>query len=353
MVRPDQKDWVARTDLTEFTINTSISETTKFAPFELNGGYMPSMIKEICNDSVIPNGIRNFACQALINLAAAHDSIIEALVYLSTENLNLPKGRARKLCPKWVEPYKIETAQPEVSKYTLELPQALRERQLFLSFRVSKLRPYHATDDTMFPNHVTPEPYDFGAADDQEWFVDEIIGHRWNTDNQLEFENCRELEALDRYLELQGVKHPAGLSKKIADKYELQHCVFTQADTLKKREVSPLQQQPKQKKVHAERPARPAGSTSVAPFPYSKMAAEDLIDPQPMEEELAVVERQTPLRPRGYVQLPQIAVQWYVTGNMAVFAEGVEVSFPQDLPRRSEADALPVGPLTRYEIPVR
>ncbi|KAG6805747.1 hypothetical protein H0H92_014169, partial [Tricholoma furcatifolium] len=123
MVRPDQKDWVARTDLTEFAINASISETTKFAPFELNGGYMPSMIKEIRNDSVIPNGIRDFARQALMNLASAHDSIIEArvfqtrnankrrgeepalqkgsLVYLSTENLNLPKGRARKLCPKW------------------------------------------------------------------------------------------------------------------------------------------------------------------------------------------------------------------------------------------------------------
>ncbi|KAG6823875.1 hypothetical protein H0H92_008775, partial [Tricholoma furcatifolium] len=144
-------------------------------------------------------------------------------------------GRAQKLCPKWVGPYKIETAQPEVSKYTLELPQALKERRLFPSFHVSKLRPYHPTDDTMFPNRVTPEPYDFGAADDQEWFVDEIIGHRWSTDDRLELEvrwslgdttweplqNCRELEALDRYLELQGVKRPAGLSKRIAAKRRL------------------------------------------------------------------------------------------------------------------------------------
>ncbi|KAG6806084.1 hypothetical protein H0H92_012746, partial [Tricholoma furcatifolium] len=82
------------------------------------------------------------------------------------------------------------------------------------------------------------------------------------------------------------------------------------------------------------------------------MVAEESIDPQPMEEEMAVAERQAPLRPRGYVRLPQMAVQWYVTGNMAVFAEGVEVSFPQDLPRRAGADVLPVGPMTRYEIPV-
>ncbi|TFK59232.1 hypothetical protein BDN72DRAFT_736976, partial [Pluteus cervinus] len=74
-------------------------------------------------------GLKDFAAQALLNLADAHDAIIEArvfqtknanarrseerplmvgsLVYLSTRNLNLPTGRARKLCPKFVGPYKI------------------------------------------------------------------------------------------------------------------------------------------------------------------------------------------------------------------------------------------------------
>jgi len=78
----------------------------------------------------------------------AHDSIIEArvfqtqvanklrkeepkisngdLVYLSTKNLNLPKGRAHKLCPKFVGPYKVIMAHPEVSNYTLELLAALQ-----------------------------------------------------------------------------------------------------------------------------------------------------------------------------------------------------------------------------------
>ncbi|KAG6827063.1 hypothetical protein H0H92_013354 [Tricholoma furcatifolium] len=36
---------------------------------------------------------------------------------------------------------------------------------------------------------------------------------------------------------------------------ELQQCVFMQADTLKKREVSPPQQQPKSKKAQSEHPA--------------------------------------------------------------------------------------------------
>jgi hypothetical protein len=46
VVRHDQKDWIDRVDLTEFAINASISRVTRYAPFELNGGYMPSMIKE-------------------------------------------------------------------------------------------------------------------------------------------------------------------------------------------------------------------------------------------------------------------------------------------------------------------
>jgi len=105
----------------EFAINVSITEMMKFAPFKLNGGYMPSMMKEIRSDEAIPKGIKLFAETALQNLTDVHDAIIEAhvfqmsrtnarrknepeivegtLVYLSTKNLNLPKGRARKLCP--------------------------------------------------------------------------------------------------------------------------------------------------------------------------------------------------------------------------------------------------------------
>jgi hypothetical protein len=52
VVRHDQKDWVDWVDMTEFTINASILETMKYAPFELNGGYMPSMIKELHADDL-------------------------------------------------------------------------------------------------------------------------------------------------------------------------------------------------------------------------------------------------------------------------------------------------------------
>jgi hypothetical protein len=72
----------------------------------------------------------------------------------------------------------------------------------------------------MFLNRIQPEPYDFGTPDDQEWFVEELIGHRWTEDDNPEFEvrwslgdttweplsSCKDLKALDQYLELQGIK---------------------------------------------------------------------------------------------------------------------------------------------------
>ena len=182
-----------------------------------------------------------FAVTALQNLAEAHNVIIELrvfqthlanksrreepkisagdLVYLSTKNLNLPKGRARKLCPKFIGPFKIARAQPETSNYTLELPATLQMRGIIPTFHVSLIRPYHTSNNVLFPNQLYLDPYDFGAPEDQEWFVDNIITHRWNRPKGLEYQvrwslddttwephaNCSKLAALDRYLRLQGV----------------------------------------------------------------------------------------------------------------------------------------------------
>jgi hypothetical protein len=104
----------------------------------------------------------------------------------------------------------------------------LRERRILPTFHVSLLKPYHASNDAMFPNRTQLEPYDFGAADDHEWFVDEIIGHRWVGPKQVEYQvrwslgdttwethaNCNKLAALDRYLELQGARTYLKLSRR-------------------------------------------------------------------------------------------------------------------------------------------
>ena len=46
-VNADQRNWVEKCPMLEFAINSSINESTGFAPFELDGGYMPSRICEL------------------------------------------------------------------------------------------------------------------------------------------------------------------------------------------------------------------------------------------------------------------------------------------------------------------
>ena len=46
-------------------------------------------------------------------------------VYSLTQNLTLPKGRARKLVPKYIGPYKVVKAHNEAFTVTLKLPPVL------------------------------------------------------------------------------------------------------------------------------------------------------------------------------------------------------------------------------------
>ncbi|KXN89041.1 hypothetical protein AN958_06392 [Leucoagaricus sp. SymC.cos] len=80
-VSHDQKNWVEKVSLTEFVINSSISASTGYAPFELNGAYMPSMLKEVQGDNSPPQGIKKFAEVVLTNIAAVYDVIIEVWVF--------------------------------------------------------------------------------------------------------------------------------------------------------------------------------------------------------------------------------------------------------------------------------
>jgi hypothetical protein len=79
-ISPDQKDWVYKIPMMEFAINTSISKSTGFTPFELDGVYMPRMIRQLPELNTAPPGVRTFAQQVLQNLAAVHDAIIASCV---------------------------------------------------------------------------------------------------------------------------------------------------------------------------------------------------------------------------------------------------------------------------------
>jgi hypothetical protein len=75
-ISPDQQDWVYRCPLTEFAINSSINQATGMAPFELNYGYMPVVMRQLPAVEHAPPGVRTLAMNALRNMAVAHDALI-------------------------------------------------------------------------------------------------------------------------------------------------------------------------------------------------------------------------------------------------------------------------------------
>src|ERR1700683_1503520 len=196
----DQKDGLPRIPLVEFALNSSINSSSGFAPFELNYSYMPRMTP-FPSDDIKYRGVKEFAQRAHANIEMAHDAIIEARVsatyqatrhraeeksfqigdmaYLSTVNLNLPKRRARKLVPKYIDPFKVTNVFPESSNYELELSEELIARRIYPKFHISLLRPFEPNDNVIFPSRESNAFYDFGMPDDDEWLVDEIVGHRF------------------------------------------------------------------------------------------------------------------------------------------------------------------------------
>ena len=250
VVSADQTDWAMRIPMVEFAMNSAVSATTGFAPFEVNYGWRPNMITGIDIKDVKFKGVQQFAEHALETIDAVHDAIVASrviqthqanktrreepplkvgdLVYLSTSDLNLPKGRATKLLPKFIGPYPIEAANPATSNYTLTLPPELVNRRIHPNFHVSRLRPHIKNDDERFPNREILTYYDFGEDPEKEWYVDSIIGHKWTKKDlylhvkwrlgDVTWEpvsSCKKLEALDDYLTLHGVKKPTELPRTV------------------------------------------------------------------------------------------------------------------------------------------
>ena len=239
LVRPDQLDWPKHLPTVEFALNSSVCASTGFAPFELTYGYIPRTIQSVGDTTFA--GVQDFADDARDMVVRAHDALIASRVeqthqanqrrrgddprldvgnkaYLSTENLNLPKARARKLMPKYIGPYEIISCKKENSHYTLALPDELLKRRIHPTFHAKLLRPAILNDDARFPNREATFFYDFGDDPEREWLVDSLVDHKF-TGNSIQFDvlwetgeitreplkNCKDLAALDRYLELHGV----------------------------------------------------------------------------------------------------------------------------------------------------
>jgi hypothetical protein len=202
MIQPDQTDWALKLLLVEFALNSCKSETMQFSPFELNYGFVPTSLSNfMLTGSAV--GVQHFAEHAHSCLEDAHDAIIatrvkqahyanqgrsdhkefkvDDLVYLSTENLQLPSHRAKKLAPKFIGPFRIAEVHNKASVVRLDLPDELTKREIHPKFHASNIRPYRANDNDRFPNRTPVTFYDFGVGDavNAEESVDEIVSHYW------------------------------------------------------------------------------------------------------------------------------------------------------------------------------
>ena len=109
-------------------------------------------------------------------------------VYLSTQNLGLLKGRARKLVPKFIGPYTVKEVHNATSTITLELPKELMRRHIMPTFHASLIRWHITNNNNLFPCHEASSFYGFSTDKEQEWLVYEIMAHRWSSPKGLEIQ---------------------------------------------------------------------------------------------------------------------------------------------------------------------
>ncbi|OBZ70684.1 Transposon Ty3-I Gag-Pol polyprotein [Grifola frondosa] len=238
-----QKDWVAKLPTIEFAINIARSDSTGYAPFFLNTGRMPrAMIWNDAHKDEYP-GVRAYAQRMKNAIMAAHDSILAArvkqmrnanrrrqpapfvdgdLVYISTKNISLPKGLARKLAPKFIGPYKI-IRDFKNNSYRIDLPANLKRRGIHDVFHSSLLRIHVPNDDRLFPGRLDNQVAEFENKDD-EWAIDKIITHRgsrehavfeavWKSGDHtwVNYRTIEHLDALKSYFEALGIESVAQL----------------------------------------------------------------------------------------------------------------------------------------------
>jgi transposase InsO family protein len=256
-VSPDQKDWVMKLPAIEFAMNSARSETTGFSPFFLNYGRVPDTM--IWNNNSEYPGVRIFAQRMKDAIMTAHDAIIAArvyqtfqankhrrpiefvegdLVYLSTTNLNLPKGRSRKLVPKYIGPYRVNKVKSPGASYELDLPAELRSRGVHPVFHTSLLRPHVPNDDRRFPGRELRQLSAFERAP-KEYLIDKIVDHYgkgkealfkvvWRSGDStwMTYRDVSQADVLRPYCELMGVRDVDSLPKgKAPEPVEVElHC---------------------------------------------------------------------------------------------------------------------------------
>jgi hypothetical protein len=241
-VNPAQRDWAIKLPGIEFAMNSARSETTGFSPFALNYGRLPRPMLVRTQTDLL--GVQEAAQEIKHAQMIAHDAIIASrtnsvgqankgrqeasfrvgdLVYIHTKNFSIPTGKARKLCPKYVGPYKIELIVKEGATYKVELPPEMRKRGIRPVFHASLLKPHKPDEDRRFPGRSYPQVVSLQGEED-DWAVSHVADHQgkgisamfeivWETGDRTwePYNVVKHLEALKQYYEVQGVRKASEL----------------------------------------------------------------------------------------------------------------------------------------------
>lgn len=148
------------------------------------------------------------------------------LVYISTKNINFPRGTSRKLVPKFISPYCIMEDFGNNS-YHIELPDSLKQRGVHNVFHSSLLRIHVANDDQLFPSRSEEQIPDIGGR--QEWAIEKILAHQgshldatfdvqWASGDRswvpyCDLEHLRPLKEYFEALGVDGVENLGGVSE--------------------------------------------------------------------------------------------------------------------------------------------
>jgi len=244
-----QHGWVQVLPRIRFALMNTVNASTGFSGFQLRLGRSPRVVPplhkspELEGDAIDAGRVIE---QLRVDTMEAQDSLLQSKisqahqmnkgrapdfnlkagdrVWLTTKNrrreyMQKGKGRVAKFVPRFDGPYTIETAHPELSTYTLIIPNA--KPTTCRTFHSSQMKPWTANDDELFPSRASQPPGPIITEDGlEEYFIDSIIdekrcGRGWRYlvrwvgfgpehdewKSGTEVDDC---EALDRWLD----KHP-------------------------------------------------------------------------------------------------------------------------------------------------
>jgi hypothetical protein len=202
----NHKGWVRALARVRFHIMNTVNASTGVSPFQLHIGRQPRMIPPLVDvpaphvvkseeehARTLLSQLKHDVFEAQDNLLAAKasqatqtnknrartitfkagDRVLLATKHRRREYMQKGDNRVAKFMPRYDGPYTITNAHPETSTYTLDLPNS---PNIFPTFHISQLRPYHQNDATLFPARELPRPGPVVTEDGQlETFIEEII----------------------------------------------------------------------------------------------------------------------------------------------------------------------------------